>query len=157
MEILFTNRGNGVSVLTCKRKDGSVTWKRTDRFFIYHDLCHYAVETVLPLKNAFFGMVASGTDISEFDLPKEQRNVIISDEAVFAEHLVNLFVTDHTQGRIEDISEMIVSICGQNGGAFFLPLLTTEKIEQVRNTCNELVKQWESVPEKNSLQLFYES
>jgi hypothetical protein len=157
MEILFTNSGDGASVLTCKRNDGSVTWKRTDPFFIYHDLCHYAVETVLPLKNAFYGMVGSGTDISEFDLPKEQRAVIITDEAVFAEHLVNLFVTDHVQGRIEDMQKMIISICGKNGGAVFLPLLTTEKTEEVRNKYNELVRQWKSVPEKKSLQLFYES
>lgn len=124
---------------------------------MYHDLCHYAVETILPLKNAFFGMVAGGIDISEFDLPLEKRNVEISVEAIFAEHLVNLFVTDHTQGRIDNLTGLMEDIYRGQGGSTILPLLTDEKIEMIRAKVNELSAQWKSVPEKQALRLNFEN
>lgn len=156
MELLFTNTGNGEHVFTCIRKDGSVTWKKGSVFFMYHDLCHFAVETIIPLKHAFFGLVAAGADISEFDLPREQRTVAISEEAVFSEHLVNLFVTDHTQGIIENIPGIMEAIYSEQGGSVNLALLTGQKIETIRNKINELVTQWKSVHEKKSLQLIFE-
>ena len=85
MEILFSKTASEDHIFSCKRKDGSVTWKHVSAFFMLHDLCHYAVETTLPLKNGFFGMVAAGTDISDFDLPKEQWKFQLTDEAIFAD------------------------------------------------------------------------
>jgi len=71
MEIKLTKNPTGDHILSCKRNDGTETWKHVNNFFIAHDICHYAAETAIPLNNAFFGMVAAGTDIENFDLPKE--------------------------------------------------------------------------------------
>ena len=103
MEILFTKTGLDEDVLSCKRKDGTVTWTHVSRFFILHDLCHYVVEDSLLLKKAFFGMLANGTDITEFELPKDQRRIELTSEALFAENLVNLLVIDYTQGRMDNL------------------------------------------------------
>src|SRR5205809_153857 len=107
MEISFTKRGEEDHIISCKRKDGTTTWMHSSSFFVQHDLCHYAVETVLGLRNAFYGMLADGTDITDFELPKEERNIALSTEALLAEHLVNILMIDRNQGRIEDITEQL--------------------------------------------------
>ena len=49
---------------------GPSTWQRQDgklgAFFPLHDLTHYAVETVLGFRRAFYGLLAEGWDLSSF-------------------------------------------------------------------------------------------
>ena len=56
-------------MLKCIRADGTTTWqKQSERhaaFFSLHDLTHFAVETTLGLKRAFFGLIAEGWDIED--------------------------------------------------------------------------------------------
>lgn len=156
MEILFTKTGKEEHVFSCKRKDGSTTWKHTGEFFMLHDLCHYAVETILPLRNAFFGMLASGTDINDFDLPKEQRIFQLTDEALFAEQLVNMVIIDYTQGRMENLIEIFTSIYDTDNGSFLMQNLTEEKLEKIRTIYSELLTQWEAIPLSGVLKLSFE-
>ncbi len=83
MEIIFTKHANNSNHISCKREDGSTTWMKCTDFFIRHDLMHFALETTFNFKNAFYGMIAGGISISDFNLPKEERTFIISDEADF--------------------------------------------------------------------------
>jgi len=74
--------------LVCVRADGSRTWSRVHPFFPLHDLTHYAVESVLGLTEAFFGLVASGWALEAFaDRATRAR---LPAEAVWAEHVVGL-------------------------------------------------------------------
>lgn len=155
MEILFTKSGND-QILSCKRKDGSVTWKHIIPFFISHDLCHVAVETTVPLKKAFFGMVAAGVDIGDFDLPKEQRNFQLSEEAILAEHLVNLLTIEFTQGKMENFLEIFSAIYEEHIGTGLYKIITEEKLEDIRNRFSELMQQWNSLPENDTMHLVFE-
>lgn len=154
MDILFTKTGSGEDVLSCKRKDGSVTWVHVSKFFILHDLCHYAVEKSLSLKQAFFGMLAEGTDITEFELPKEQRPFELTPEALFAEHLVNLLVIDYTQGKMENLLEIFRET--YDDASNLLHLINEIKLEDVRKNYAMLVQQWQATPERESLKLIFE-
>jgi hypothetical protein len=156
MEILFTKTSKEDQVLSCKRKDGSVTWKHASAFFMLHDLCHYAAETILTLKNGFFGMVAAGTDINEFDLPKEQRKVHLTEEAIFAEHLVNIVAIDYTQGRMENLIEVLTSVYDNRNEPGLLRFLTDQKLEDIRKRYRELMEEWNSLPETKSMILLFE-
>ena len=139
MEILFTKTGKEDHVFSCKREDGSVTWKQGSSFFILHDLCHFAVETVMQLKNAFYGMVEAGTDISDFDLPKEQRDFQITNEAIFAEHLVNLLVIEYTQGKMENLIEIFNGVYEEHRGQNESPVITDKRLEQIRILYHDLM------------------
>lgn len=68
MLIRFMKRKIGDShLLVCIREDGSAAWQKSfQSFFIEHDLMHYSVETILELKDAFFGMVEQGYDLDDF-------------------------------------------------------------------------------------------
>ena len=156
MEIRFTKTGNREDDFSCTRKDGTITWKRASTFFIRHDLAHFAAETILPLKSAFLGMVAAGTNISSFDLPKEQRGFELTDEAIFAEHLVNLLVIDNTQGKINDIAGLICENNQYHVPEYLLALLTNAKLDAIREKYNELVNGWNTLPAGGTIQLFFE-
>ena len=155
MEILFTKTGLDEDVLSCKRKDGTVTWMHLSKFFILHDLCHYTIETILSLRKAFFGMLANGTAITEFELPKEERPFELTPEALFAEHLVNLVVIDFTQGRMDNLIGIFKETY-DDAGDNLINLINEERLEDIRKKYASLIQQWRSLPERETLKLIFE-
>ena len=156
MEILLTKKETGDSVLSCKRKDGTETWRHIIHFFAAHDLCHYAVEKTFPLKNAFYGMVAAGINITDFDLPADQRKFEIPEEAIFAEHLVNFLTIEYSQGKMENFTDVFSAAYKPDPGNDLLLRLTPEKLDQIRNIFNELMDQWNSLTPNQSMNLIFE-
>lgn len=78
MNIIFTKRKNGSATLRCIRADGSETWSNTKHpALVVHDLIHYVVETELGFGQAFYGLLATGHDISNFSLPHGQRPEVL--------------------------------------------------------------------------------
>lgn len=155
MEIKLIKTG-AEPVLTCKRKDGSITWRHVIPFFIGHDLSHFAVESTVPLKKAFFGLVAEGIDISAFDLPREQRNFQLTEEAILAEHLVNLLTIELSQGKMENFLELFATIYDEQVGTSFHKIITGEKLEEIRGKLNVLMQQWQALAETESMTLIFE-
>src|SRR3954454_18258245 len=84
---------DGRTALSCTRADGTTTWQRQQggqaAFFPRHDLTHYAVETTLGLREAFFGLVASGWDMSDFGSPWPRG--ALPPQANVAELIVSFF------------------------------------------------------------------
>jgi hypothetical protein len=156
MEIRVTKTGKEEQVFSCMRKNGSVTWKQVSGFFILHDLCHYAVETVLPLPHAFLGMVAAGTDITAFDQPREQRSFELNPEAIMAEQLVNLLVIDFTQGRLSDLVGIFNDLTVDELSLSLRQRVTAEKIDLIRQRYAALVQEWNSLPVAQTLLLLFE-
>ncbi|MEO0573450.1 MAG: hypothetical protein AAF039_17240 [Bacteroidota bacterium] len=98
MEIQFKKLINKPSTLTCVRIDGPTTWIKLYPGIEAHDLAHYAVETALEFQDAFYGMVAKGSNMEDFELPRDIRPETVlpqnlSEEALITEHLVNLIMT----------------------------------------------------------------
>jgi hypothetical protein len=153
MEIRFFKKENNKHVLTCTRKDGTVTWMNLDGFFLRHDLLHYAVETSLQYKSAFYGMIANGVSITDFELPKEKRNINFSEEAVQAEHIVNLVMVESRDGKFDDFNEKLYESIQQNGQSLNLVLLTTEKLRSIHAAYDLLLKQWEKLSTGESMDL----
>lgn len=98
MEITF-KKGNAKNSITCKREDGTSTWTEADAFMIAHDLTHYVVETVFSMKNGFYGLLDSGLDITDFEKKQKITPRDIPKEAITAETLVNLFLTEKNTAK----------------------------------------------------------
>jgi hypothetical protein len=156
MKIEFSKKKGGQYIISCIRKDGTLTWKQSTSFFVMHDLCHYAAETTLGFKNSFFGMLASGIDISEFDLPREQRGFPLPDEALFTEHLVNLLLIDCSQGRIENFINILFEHKELKNTSGLPKDLLVEQLETIRLKCSELNQQWNVITEGQTLELIFE-
>ncbi len=70
MQVHFKKDAEGNFILHCIRNDGTSTWQKYSKnvlFQVEHDLIHFAVETILGFKDAFYGILASGKDISWFE------------------------------------------------------------------------------------------
>ncbi|MEP6700297.1 MAG: hypothetical protein ABJA85_03240 [Bacteroidota bacterium] len=156
MEISFTKNSGKSHIISCRRNDGTVTWMQNSSFFITHDLCHYALETKLGLKKAFYGMLAAGTDINDFELPKDQRTFQLTEEAILAEQMVNLLTIEYSQGRIENFVSMLNEICHRDTNLSKLPDIKTETLDEIRNLYNGLMNQWVLLPEEETMILKFE-
>ena len=155
MEIKLTKNLPGDHILSCKRNDGTITWKHVSNFFISHDICHYAVETVVPSNNTFWGMVAAGTDIENFDLPKDQRNFQLSEEAILAEHLVNLLTIEISQRKMENLLEVFSGIYEEHVGTKLYQMITEVKLEEIRHNLFGLVQQWKLLEGTKTMTLIF--
>jgi hypothetical protein len=79
---------NKPDTLTCVRDDGSITWEHS-AVGIPHDLLHFAVETTLGYRSAFYGLVAAGCDIGAFGTKEGEKDTYPT-EALWAKTLVGL-------------------------------------------------------------------
>ncbi|MEO7983725.1 MAG: hypothetical protein ABI688_06565 [Bacteroidota bacterium] len=155
MEICFTRNNNKQHIISCRRNNGTDTWMRSEPFFIVHDLCHYAVESVLSFKHAFYGMLAAGTDINDFELPKEERTFQLSDQAIAAEQIVNLLTIEYSQGRLENFLGTLNEIPGKQA-AMAVSLLKADDLEEIRESFTMLMDQWQLLPDGKTMTLLFE-
>ena len=158
MKIQFIKLNGKPSILNCIRENGTNTWAKMYPGIEAHDLGHYAVETILEFKNAFYGMIAQGTNIEDFELPRKQRpaNVLpqnLDAEAFISEHLVNLLMTKaQTEDETFHIIESLTPILQENS----LPFpenLTKEKIDGIWTLFQDLLHQWEKLPAGKTMEL----
>jgi len=153
MEISFTKKELNKHVITCKRNDGSVTWMQSDDFFVRHDLMHYAVETTLNFRNGFYGILDSGINISDFEIPEKRRTFNLSTEALHAESLVGLISTELSQGNFESLQDTIDEMYTINYPAVKAPAIDNASISQIKQKYHELILDWLKLPQNQKLVL----
>ena len=153
MEICFTKKEDGKHVLSCKRKDGTVTWINADEFFLRHDLLHYTVETVLNFKSAFYGMIAKGISITDFDLPGDKRNIEFSKEAVITEHIVNLVMIEMREGLFDDFNCKLKESIATSKQGFNNFYINDGQLGSIHSNYNNLLKQWNNLLKDESITL----
>jgi hypothetical protein len=70
MLVRFT-KGRHAETMTCVRDDASIeVFRRAHErrgYFVIHDLLHLAVESVLGYDRAFFGLIAAGWKVADFE------------------------------------------------------------------------------------------
>jgi len=140
MRIRIHNRVDGLAVLRCERADGTVTWQRhpekNSRFFPPHDLTHYAVETVLGFRHAFYGLVSDGWDLSDFGHPWPRGR--LTGKANVAEFLVGCLGQGLTA---DEINTEGPAFCGAAWRA-----ITNDELTRIRTLADTLIGQWRSLP-----------
>jgi len=153
MNIRFIKGNEDEHVISCTRNDGSVTWMQLSSFFVIHDLCHFAVETTLGFHTSFFGLLAVGTTISEFDLPSDKRTVAISEEAIISEQLVNLLVIESKQGKFENFKETMQEILRLHTSTNSEWSISALELETIRYSFAALISQWDTLAINETMEL----
>ena len=151
---------DGGSSLSCTRADGSTTWQSMKNsqaaFFPRHDLTHYAVETVLGHRAGFYGLVATGWDLTDFGTPWPRGPM--PGESVLSEMIVGLLDVERASGelaRADDVNQQLGHFCAENG----LPkprVLTDDDLRAVRLKRGELFAMWDAVQPGDALELAFE-
>ena len=161
MKLSFKKRKQGTSVLICTRKDGSTTWSSNKQsFFIVHDLIHYAVESTLNFKQAFFGLLEKYS-IQDFELEKSKRPQALQPknlpkEALQAEFIVGLLQAELSQQN-EDNRFLITLQKVLSDNKLEMPLqLTEEALLQMRSKIYDLHNQWVLLHEGESIELIFD-
>ena len=153
MRIRIHNRPDGLSVLRCERADGSVTWQRhppqNSRFFPLHDLTHYAVETTLGFRHAFYGLVADGWDLSDFGHPWPRGR--LPAEATVVEFLVGCLDLERMAGETQTAEEVNARGISQCGEAW--RTITETQLVRSRGLAHELIDRWRNLPPDGTLDL----
>jgi hypothetical protein len=158
--IRIKKKPDGATALSCQRPDGSIAWQRQQggnaRFFPYHDLTHYAVETVLQYRDAFYGLIAQGWDFTDFASPSPRGP--IPTEAQSAEQLVGLLSADRISGdesSADDFNAMSRQFSESRGLRAHLNL-TNEQLAQIRQSTRELFARWKATPPGETLELIFD-
>ena len=155
-------RAGGGSAFTLLRADGTSTWQRHERhaaFFAHHDLEHLAVESVLGLRRAFYGLVASGWDFDDF-LPPYPRGPL-PDEALWAETIVGMLDVERAQQTREATTMSAAELNAQLARKCRLDdrtspgLVTESQLAGIRQRCDDLFAQWDAVPPGETLELSF--
>jgi hypothetical protein len=149
LHIEIAKRADGIGVLRCMREDGSVTWQKQARHaahFALHDLTHYAVETALGYRHAFFGLIAEGWEIEE-TTGKTERGQLPA-EALEAEKIVGLFDAERASGTLWSVEEF---------NRFAPRTLTDAEIHSIRSLRAELFSQWAAIPPGQKLELAFDA
>ncbi len=160
LTLVLKKHADGRSAFTLERADGSRTWQRQERhaaFFAAHDLTHYAVETTLGLREAFYGLVAGGWDFDDF-LPPYARGPLNA-EALWAETLVGLLDVERgtaTDGAaLMQASEFTAVLTEHLRAAGFAAprALDEPTLAAIRARRDALLAEWAALPAGETLRL----
>ena len=146
------------SVLRCARADGTFTWTKIQPAIEFHDLAHYVVESQLKFTEGFYGLIAKGYNIEDFELPREVRpesllpaNLPI--QALQTEHIVNLLqVYSGTGANTFDFLETLESVLKEKQ----LPCpeeLNDLTLTKIILLLDSLLNTWEQLGPEETLEL----
>ena len=163
LSIRFKRHADGSASISCTRADGSVTWQRQNgklgMVFPPHDLTHYAVETVLGCRAAFYGLLARGWEINDFAKPWPRGPVPA--EAIEVELLVGCFDAERRQAVQWTAQEFrdhcatyVESRAATNHEVIAMPRALTESdLHRVRAVRDALLQQWQATAAGDELVL----
>ena len=159
LQIEIAKRTDGGAVLRCTRPDGTVSWQRQTgaqgAFFPLHDLTHFAVETVLGVRDGFFGLITDGWEIED-TTGKGARGALPPD-ALVVEQIVG-FLDRERASSAEWTAEEYTTHLGIAGVALSPAMrgkLTDETLARIRAVRRELFGRWSATAPGAALQLTF--
>jgi hypothetical protein len=151
----FAIKRDGTPVLSVTRRDGSVAWQRQSFFFPIHDLTHYAVETVLGLRQAFWGMMADGWEFADFGTPWPRGRMPNEPEALLAEVIAGWFDTTRASGEEPDgarLNAHLADVFAQHGHPS-PRAVTAGEFARIRELRAELARRWHALAPGEAMEL----
>jgi hypothetical protein len=157
LTLRFAIKRDGTPVLSVTRRDGSVAWQRQKHSFPVHDLGHYAVESVLGLRQAFWGMMADGWDFTDFGTPWPRGPVPNGSEALLAEVTAGWLdtfahaVRDDESGAAE-LNAHLADYCARDGTP---PprTITPDELARIRTMRTGLARRWHALAPGEAMEL----
>jgi hypothetical protein len=156
MRLEITKNENKPHTILYRRDNSSVTWVPADDFLVFHDLSHYVIEKTLVYKTAFMGMLNNGMGVKDFEDRKKRKLMHISDEAIYAENMANLFLTEIAQGNFVDFNMVLQGAFKPMNKQLAAPVLAEKEIISVRTCLKQLIKQWKELEAGETMNLDYE-
>jgi hypothetical protein len=149
---------DGRPAVTFVRDDGSRTSGRLGAgdFGPVHDLTHYAVETTLGLRHGFYGLLAQGWNIPDFEVKGAGRR--LPDEAIVAECIVGQLTNVVFGGRevtTADFNWLVREAVVALRPAAAVPAIDDTAFRALRERLAVLLDRWRALPPGGTLELDY--
>jgi hypothetical protein len=151
--IQIKKRANSKHIISYVRDGLETYWIEADNFLVLHDLCHFVIETTLGYKSAFWGLVNSGINPSDFEDKEKRDRLNLSNEAWYAEHLANLFLIEYAQGTFENINEVFKQCMLEHNPNVAIIQFSDAEIEAIRTSLHQLIDAWNHVKDGSYLTL----
>lgn len=155
----FSKTREGKPVLSVTRRDGTVAWQKQHAFFPVHDLTHYAIETTLGLRRAFWGMMADGWEFSDFGTPWPRGPMPNLPEALLAEASAGWF---DSFGRLVESDEEGAAALNAQLATYFQQnglgdprILTVDEFTRIRAVRGELAARWHALGPREAMELAF--
>jgi hypothetical protein len=146
MRIILQKGIDGPDSLTCLRADGSSTHAELSPASPYHDLPHLVVERALGLREGFWGMIAQGHAIADYNLPNETRPFQISAEGYQAEFLATLVQSALVTGEVSAAYVEMLRTASVAASLPFPALPAPDVLQQLIADAQALTSAWTRLP-----------
>jgi hypothetical protein len=156
MELQITRNSDKPHVIKYTRDNGTATWMPADDFFVQHDLSHYAIEKTLHYTSAFMGMLNEGMDIKDFENREKRNQMTITQEAIYAENMANLFLMEVIQGNFDDFNKVSQQAFETMTTQYTPPSLGEKQLFDVRTFLRQLLKNWKELPAGETMTLNFD-
>jgi hypothetical protein len=156
VKLKIKKKSDSDALVTFVRDDGTATSGRlgSGGFGAVHDLTHYVVETSLRLRSGFFGLLAQGWNIPDFEA--KGADARLPDEAVVAECVVGQLSNVVFAGQpvsADDFNWLVTqAVTGVRPGAA-APSISAETFAHMQQQLSDLLVQWRALPLGNALEL----
>jgi hypothetical protein len=153
MQIQLIKGGLGPDELCCVRRDGSKVRGTLQPNSVFHDIAHFVVEMQLLIPDGFWGMIAQGYALEDYDLPNELRPFQISDQGYRAEFLATLVQSATSTGQLSETYVEFLKRATLSANLPFPELPPAEILQQMIVDTQKLWKQWADLPAGSSLEM----
>ena len=153
MEIIIT-KGKNRNMLTCKRKDGTLTSANLGTSIPNHDIAHYIVEKEFKIENGFYGKLKSGMTIEELSNKEIIKN--LDSETWLSEIMArNHQAIGSGAAKTKEFIQLI-HWEAQNIEGVKVPNMNLTDIKKMKSDFDQLCKKWNLISENGELRLIFE-
>jgi hypothetical protein len=154
--IELKKRGSGEAVVTFVRDDGTSTSGRLGEagFGATHDLAHYVVETTLRTEAGFYGLLAGGRAIPDFERKGAARE--ISDDAIAVECIVGQltnFIFNSAEPAAGEFNWLVAEALRGVRPQGRAPGIDDATLRAMTAQLRDLVRCWHELPPGGTLEL----
>jgi hypothetical protein len=147
---------DGRPTVTFVRADGTSTTGRLGAgdFGPVHDLTHYAVETTLQLRQGFYGLLAAGWNIPDFEV--KGTGARLPDEAIAAECIVGQLSNIVFGGQkitLADFNWLVTEAARAQRPGAIVPAIDDVSFRTMRERLAALLARWHALPPGETLEL----
>lgn len=158
MRIRWTkaDRSGKPDALACFRDDGTTTYTRLSPFFPLHDLLHYAVETTLDYRTAFWGLIEQGWDLGSFAEKNPETGRLARElpaQALLAENLVGFLQLAATGSVSSDPDDLYHFLSTQ-----WDPIpneISPGSLAIIHSRFAELMQRWQRLSPGGAMELYF--
>ncbi len=140
-------------IILYRRDNGTETWMHADDYYVRHDISHYCLEKHLGYTTAFMGMLNNGMDVKDFEDPAKRKQIIVTNEALYAENMANLFLMEIAQGNFENFNQVAKESFESWNKEFPAPVLSDDEINMIRQSLRTLLQSWNALIAGKTMEL----